>query len=394
MSQLEQTPRTEDAFANPPFNRGGPITPFEASTTKPPSGDLSRLAQKLRQADRLEEILNVLPSGVVVLDGSGQVRYCNPAAIEILGVSLLGTAWSDVVARVFSPRLDDGHDISLRCGRRVNVSTQALQGEPGQILLIHEVTETRRLQEQLNWHKRLSAQGEMAAALAHQVRTPLSCALLYLSNLGQPGLDRELRQRFMEKAFTCLKDLERLMNDMLLYARSGGFEMEEIGLDLLFDNLVRQAEPVLTGTRFDLTVRRPLPKVILRANPSALQSAMLNLVHNAVQSCGETGALRIDADMENDQTLVLGFTDNGPGIPEEIRREIFEPFKTTRSHGTGLGLAIVHAVVRAHRGEIWLDPGHAFGTSFKMRFPVTMGSVTPERVTPTTEWSSVEKAVA
>jgi two-component system sensor histidine kinase FlrB len=331
---------------------------------------------------------------VVVLDGTGQVKYCNPAAMEILGESPRGAAWSDVVARIFFPRLDDGHDISLRCGRRVNVSTQALQGEPGQILLIHEVTETRRLQEQLNRHKRLSAQGEMAAALAHQVRTPLSCALLYLSNLGQPGLDRELRQRFMDKAFTCLKDLERLMNDMLLYARSGGFEMEEIGLESLLDNLVRQAEPMLTGIRFDLTIRRPLPDVILRANPAALRSAMLNLVHNAIQSCGETGTLRIEAGMENDQTLVLAFTDNGPGIPEEIRREIFEPFKTTRSHGTGLGLAIVHAVVRAHRGEIWLDSGHASGTSFKMRFPVAMGSAAPERMNQTAPWSSVEKAVA
>ena len=121
-------------------------------------------SEKERVARRLQSLLDALPGGVVVLDQHGRVQSCNPVAGELLGPVVCGEGWSDVVERAFAPRWDDGHDVSLADGRRVNIATQALDGEPGQILLISDVTETRRLHEQLEHHKRLSAKTEMAAA--------------------------------------------------------------------------------------------------------------------------------------------------------------------------------------------------------------------------------------
>ncbi|MFX5472275.1 PAS domain-containing sensor histidine kinase, partial [Acinetobacter baumannii] len=92
---------------------------------------------------------------------------------------LVGMLWREVIARCFAPREDDGHEISLRDGRRLSIATRSLNGEPGQLILLNDLTDPRRPQEQLARHERLSALGRMVASLAHQIRTPLSAALLY-----------------------------------------------------------------------------------------------------------------------------------------------------------------------------------------------------------------------
>ena len=134
-------------------------------------------------ARRLQGLLEVLPAGLVVLDKNGIIEEHNPAAVDLLGSPLQGETWRSVVERSFRPQWDDGHDITLIDNRCVNISTQSLEAEAGQIVLIKEVTETKHLQLQLDRLKRLSAMGDMASSLAHQIRTPLSTALLYSSHL-------------------------------------------------------------------------------------------------------------------------------------------------------------------------------------------------------------------
>ncbi len=143
---------------------------------------MQELAEKEKLAHRLESLLNFLPGGVVVLDSSGRVSECNPAAIDLLGEPLEGERWRDVIARSFMPRRDDGHEVSLHDGRRISIGTRNL-GADGQIILLTDQTETRRLQTELSRHERLSALVKMMSALAHQIRTPLSAAMLYSGHL-------------------------------------------------------------------------------------------------------------------------------------------------------------------------------------------------------------------
>lgn len=140
---------------------------------------MAELGEKERLANRLQHLLDLLPGGVIVIDGQGHVREANPAACELLGAPLVGELWRQVIARSFAPREDDGHEVSLRDGRRLSIATRSLDAEPGQLVLLNDLTETRRLQGQLARHERLSSLGRMVASLAHQIRTPLSAALLY-----------------------------------------------------------------------------------------------------------------------------------------------------------------------------------------------------------------------
>ncbi len=335
-----------------------------------------QLLEKVRLAQRLSSLLDALPGGVVVLDGKGVVQECNPAARELLGEPLQGELWRDVVERSFAPRWDDGHDISLRNGASVNISTQSLDHEPGQILLLKDVTETRRLQEQLGSLKRLSAKGEMAAALAHQIRTPLSSALLYASNLAHSkNQPPENQQKQADKLMARLRHLEKLVEEMLLFARGGQcVEAQPVSIVELLQDLQRQIQPALAGSTLSLRYAQQLNGLSVNANRDALLSAMMNLLNNAIQACDNRGEICVEV-LLRPAGVVISFTDNGPGIPAAIRNEIFEPFMTTRSSGTGLGLAVVQSVVAAHNGNVQLDSEYEKGARFLLSLPLCNSTV-------------------
>lgn len=328
--------------------------------------------EKARLASRLQSLLHALPAGVVVLDGGGGVQQCNAAATALLGEPLLGMAWRQVILRVFAPRSDDGHEISLRDGRLVSIATTPLGTEPGQILLLTEVTETRRLQRRLNQHQRLSAMGEMAASLAHQIRTPLASALLYASHLQRPSLELSERQRIGEKIQSRMRHLEQLVNDMLLFSRGAAIGTDTVTVaDLLLEaRKVFDANLLAPGARFDIV--DAAPGAVLQGSRDSLLSALLNLVNNALQAGGEQVQLKSLYVQEQSgiATVDLLVSDNGPGIAPDIQARLFEPFFTTRAQGTGLGLAVVRAVAQAHHGVAWCESTPGAGSRFAMRLPL------------------------
>lgn len=333
------------------------------------------LAAKERLAARLGALLDALPGGVVVLDQHGLVQEYNPAACDLLGALARGDNWAQVVARAFAPRWDDGHDISLVDGRRVNIATQALGGEPGQILLLKDVSETRRLQDQLAHHKRLSAKTEMAAALAHQIRTPLATALLNTGNLRRARNDAE-RERAVSRAVKSLRKLERLVDEMLLFARGGQLAVETVSVADLVAAIDTAQREAFSLASFAVEWAPLAVDGAVNVNLAALTSIALNLIDNAAQACAGRGRLRIAAALRGD-AVEFAFSDEGPGIAAAERQAVFEPFFTTRANGTGLGLPVARAVARAHGGELELQEGTAVGTTFLLRLPLAVPDASP-----------------
>ncbi len=323
---------------------------------------------------RLSLLLDALPGGVVVLDRHGVVTQCNPAARELLDEDPRGELWREVVRRAFAPRPDDGHDVSLASGRRVNIGTCSLGSQPGQILLLKDVTETRDLQEKHSQLKRLSAMGEMAAALAHQIRTPLASALLYAGSLGQANLGVGERQRYAEKLRNVLSSLERLVADMLAFARRGDFQVEELPVDELYAALqaTQKSGP-------GVSVRNDAGGCVIQGNHAALLSVLQNLIDNALQAGGPDTTVEVCFRRLAQDRLQIVVGDDGPGIPEAVRDRIFEPFFTTRSGGTGLGLAVVQAVVRSHGGRVAVAPGRCRGAAFAIDLPAWCGAEVSSR---------------
>ncbi|VAX10604.1 Flagellar sensor histidine kinase FleS [hydrothermal vent metagenome] len=331
---------------------------------------IRELTEKERLASRLSLLLDVLPGGVIVLDGEGIIRENNPAAEALLGLPLLGTLWSEVISRAFAPRCDDGHEVSLADGRRVNISTCPLGAEPGQILLITDVTEMRMLQDRLTQQQRLASMGETAASLAHQIRTPLSCAMLYASNLKRPRMDDAQRRQVGEKIFSRLRHLEQLVDNMLVYARSGKSGEEFFTADVLLADLQQVLEAQLQSSHTRFNWQDETAGQRLYGNRQMILSGLINLAVNAIQAMEQGGDLKTRASIDDAGQLKLSVVDNGPGIALEAKRKLFDPFYTTRKDGTGLGLAVVQAIARAHKGEVKMYSIPGNGSTFSLHLPI------------------------
>ncbi|WP_455223452.1 ATP-binding protein [Kaarinaea lacus] len=339
---------------------------------------LTEVRQKQRQeiaardsiAKKLSSVLQALPAGVVVLSPEGRVQDCNPAAVELLGGPLRDEVWREVVERAFLPRSDDGHEISLKDGRLVNISTCPLGNDPGQILLIADVTETRRLQKYISQHQRLISMGEMVASLAHQIRTPLSTALLSASQLKNTNLDPERKKKQTEKLISNLRHLESLVTDMLVFSKEGHCSSDTIDLSDLVKQLVTNAQVLAQSNNVQLSLEDLCPDTLVRGNQSILLSALQNLLDNAIHAIdNDDGRVHVCIKSSRMGSVDIVVTDNGNGIVPEIQNKIFDPFFTTKTQGTGLGLAVVQAVARAHQGDIWLDSEYLNGCRFILRLP-------------------------
>ncbi len=328
---------------------------------------MQELAEKERLAHRLQSLLDVLPGGVIVIDGQGVVREANPVACALLGKPLVGMLWREVIARNFAPRKDDGHEVSLKNGRRLSIATRSLSAEPGQLVLLNDLTETRQLQDQLARHERLSALGRMVASLAHQIRTPLSAALLYASHLTEQVLPVDQQQRFASRLKERLHELEHQVRDMLVFARGELPMPDRLAPKKLYEALRAAAEPHVQGMNVRWQCDAHAGELL--CNRDTLVGTVLNLVENAIQAAGREASLKVHFYVRG-QNLRLCISDNGPGIDATTLARLGEPFFTTKTTGTGLGLAVVKAVARAHQGELLLRSRPGRGTCAILVLPL------------------------
>jgi two-component system sensor histidine kinase FlrB len=336
------------------------------------NGELRRqYEEKEALSQRLAHLLAALPGGVVVVDGTGTVEEVNPVAMKLLGEPLVGESWCSVSSRTLAPTSAPGEWLLNNGERRVSVSSSAREGAGGEILLLQDVTDAHAMEEQLQRHKRLSAMGEMAAALAHQLRTPLAAALLYTSHLGDSQLGAEERARFSDKALGRLRHLENLIKDMLVFVRGGRSAQETITVAGLLAEVQQVMEPQMAPQGIQFEVCDTSGDACLLASREALTGALTNLLANAMQACQEGGRVVLSAGNGQDGWLEFRVADDGRGIPPSVQERLFEPFFTTRTEGTGLGLAIVREVAQIHGGEVTVKSKEGEGSEFLLRLPVS-----------------------
>jgi two-component system sensor histidine kinase FlrB len=334
--------------------------------------EVARLRLQLQEAQagsadlaaRLAALVDGIPGGVLLLDAQGGIQECNPGAIDLLGEPLLGQSFAAVLARAALNTGGAVEHTKLRNGRFVNISRRHSSGN-GEVVLVTDITESHLMQTLLTRQQRLLTLGELAAGLAHQIRTPLAAALLYASQMSMPNRTHEDLARCGEKTVGSLKQLDRLVNDMLAFTH-GGPSREAVSVSAVLEQVAQWLRPELrAGIR--LTIRTEAPDLMVRANAPLLVSAVLNLATNALQAAGADLDLELLARREGHRAQIV-VSDNGPGVPLEIRERIFEPFFTTRTRGNGIGLAFVKSTIEAHHGTVRLADA-ARGATFIIDLP-------------------------
>ncbi len=335
------------------------------------AGELAMLRQQSQQANQLIE---AMPTGLVMLDGNGIVIKINPVAREFLDEPILGQPWYDVIRRSFKPRKDDWHEVSLKDGRRVKLEIRTLGNQPGQLIVITDLTETRLLQDKISQMQRLSSLGRMVSTLAHQIRTPLSAAILYGANLSNDKLTLRDRDSFQQKLMSRLHDLEQQVNDMLLYAKSGKQQvLEVLSVNQIIIDAVHALEAQVAKHHAKIHLSLSEEDYQILGNKRALVGAIQNLIHNSLQIIEQDAHINISS-YSQDNFACISVQDNGQGIASELADKIFEPFFTARAQGTGLGLAVVKSVANAHQGDVLLLSKASEGAHFCIKLPIFQGA--------------------
>jgi two-component system sensor histidine kinase FlrB len=347
-----------------------------------------QLAAKDALSRRLAALLAALPGGVVVLDASHRVTDTNPAANRLLGPLASGQAWDELIAGVLRPTAapDEFEAVppvaaagtamepgDLHRIRRVRLSVSELP-DGGSIALVNDITAAHALTGQLERARRLSAMGEMAARLAHNLRTPLATALLYAGNLGRTTIPEAERSRFADRTVDSLRRVERMIQDMLRFVRGYEDEFEPFAVGELLRELAQVIEPQMArrGVNFEIVDRSDGGQI--KGNRKAVAGALLNLLENALQVSDAGGRVTLGAGPHG-RAMDFSVDDTGHGIDPAAMDRLFEPFFTTRADGTGLGLAIVRGVATAHGGEALVESRPGEGSRFTLRLPASAGAV-------------------
>ncbi|MHB1374200.1 MAG: sensor histidine kinase [Thauera sp.] len=349
-------------------------------------------AQVGQLTERLSVLMEALPAGVLVVDRAGSVVQANRAAENLFGGMLGGRTWAQLAARLEDSGTpgeyvlateDPGATVGGRAAdlRRLALSESELDSGAERILLVHDITDTHRMRLTAERNERLAAMGEMVAGLAHQLRTPLAAALLYTGNLRQPELDPAQRAMVADRALERLRYLERLIRDMLLFARGDSAGRQRFAVCELLAELAHTLEPVARARQVAFTADCGCGEAELVGDRKALGGALTNLLENGIQACEMGGTLHCEAALVAPAHSGLGVAavrfsvrDSGRGIAPELQERLFEPFFTTRAEGTGLGLAIARGVARAHGGDITLRSTPGQGAEFTLVVPLAAGS--------------------
>lgn len=327
--------------------------------------------EKHRLENRVNELIELLPGGVLVLDSANRIKECNRAAEVFFGPEIEGKDWIAVYLEECDEVPDSTGECHLKNGQILTIKKVELQ-HGDRLLLATDITESHQQRIVQARRVRMERLGEMAACLAHQIRTPLSSATLYLSQLGHRSLDSDDRVRLQGKLNDSLSHMANLVSRILDVSRDRGVPANDISLKKLmlgFDDLIT---PQLDQVGGSLDMSLPGEDYLVRADIEDLSGVLVNIGMNAAQWAGKGTRLEVEVrrTVQRGGVEIL-LRDNGPGISPEVIDHIFDPFFTTRAAGNGLGLAVAANVIESLGGQIRARNLDFGGAEFCIELPAT-----------------------
>jgi len=364
------------------------------------AGLYQSLEQKAAQVERLkdfsENIVESLRIGVVTTDLDGRIESWNTHLEALLDVpksealhQKLDEALPVELAREIAAHSAGNHvsgiykhHLHTRGGRHivVNASIAPLLGKDGaqlgQLVLLEDVTQRVRLEDQLVQTEKLTSLGLLAAGVAHEVNTPLAVISNYTQMLAKQISADDPRQKTIERIVKQTFRASEIVNNLLNFSRTGAARAAEIDLnDVLEETLTLVQHPFKTAhIMVAKKYAEPLPLIL--GSTTRLQQVFLNLFMNARDAMPAGGMLEVRTAAFNG-SVEIEVTDTGAGISSENLHRIFDPFFTTKAtgRGTGLGLSVSYGIIKEHAGKVDVRSTPGTGTSFRLEFPVARKAV-------------------
>jgi two-component system sensor histidine kinase PilS (NtrC family) len=328
-----------------------------------------------------ENIIHSISSGLITTGLDGRITLVNGAAQRLLErtpAELLGSPvhslFLDSLPTVESQQThgEVRFDAPTKFRKTVRVRVAALtvpeRGELGYVYVFDDLTEIRRLEREVRTQDRLAAVGRLAAAIAHEIRNPLTSIAGSVSMLsGVPEMNDDHR-RLLDIVTRESQRLNSIITDFLAYSRTKQYHFDKVDLIQLVEDTLTLMDHRMTAEKTGITIERRFPagQAWTTADGDKIKQVFWNFCENAVRAMKGGGALTVTVELIGEDWQV-GFTDTGAGMSPQQIEKIFEPFQSNFEGGTGLGLAIVYQIVQAHGGKVWARSKPGKGTTFVLR---------------------------
>ncbi len=334
-----------------------------------------------------QNVVESMVNGLISVDESGAITTINQMAVQIIGIDE-SSAEGQHISNVL--KSDDFSiqellatdkpifelEIICQCSEGLiplSISSSQLKDETGKVIgaviIIRDMREIKELQEKVRRAERLASLGRLAAGIAHEIRNPLS-SIRGFAHYFQGKFEPETKDVKYAKAMVDEIDrLNRIIEALLDFARPAEPELQPCSIEDVLNHVLRliQTDVNTKEVKVVTDIEDDIPNVML--DRDQMIQALLNILLNAVNAVDKGGEISVSIYMEMD-TLQIGISDTGSGIPPENLPRVFDPFFTTRKDGTGLGLAIVHRIIENHNGEIGVESKPGEGTTFTVRLPL------------------------
>ncbi|KJR96382.1 MAG: hypothetical protein VR65_28000 [Desulfobulbaceae bacterium BRH_c16a] len=335
-----------------------------------------------------DQVVKSLPVGLLATDKDGKISIYNKAAERITGLDLKNARGNEPASIMpanfcgLREYLDRGESISekeMECeftedkAVPVSISASSIVNEEGnfvgQVLILRDLGEIRRLEEEVRRKEKLAAIGGLAAGVAHEIRNPLSSikgiASYYKSKFADDSEDKEMAGVMIEE----VDRLGRVISQLLEFARPAELKLSPANLNEILEHSARlvKQEAIAKNIRIELDLTPKGEPVVV--DPDRLTQCFLNVYLNGLQAMENGGRLTISSYIKGG-SFAVDIKDSGSGISVDDLAKIFDPYFTTKAKGTGLGLAIVHKIVEAHQGQVKVRSTIGQGTVFSFNLPL------------------------
>lgn len=374
------------------------------------------LAQQLAVVKlQAEDVLKNIRSGIITIDTHGRILFANSMAGTLIGIdgeAVRGQHINEVITAI-APALSSALEKAVKGRERVTrgeaeitvngrifpigftTTTMNADGTPGNMsgtVIFQDISDNKRLEELRLRAERLEAVAELSASLAHEIKNPLASIRSAVEQLGARSRATE-DERILATLIVRESDrLSRLLSEFLDFARVRVTRGDRVNVSDVAQAAVRLADTHpdrKAGVRVTCVI--PTEPLLVEGDEDLLHRAIFNITLNAVQAApADSGRVTVEVSQLNPEQIPTGVpfdvsaialrvSDNGPGIPIELRERVFDPFFTTKTGGTGLGLPIVHRAIEAHRGFVFMDSSPK-GTRFTVLLPQLQQRIPVENV--------------
>lgn len=350
-------------------------------------------SETTKERDTLDAILRDTDDYVIIVDASDHILFCNATARSAFGITSTDFVGKPLPAVIDHPQVLDLFSKDATKGRTRRTEIVLDDGERtlnAQLTIIESVGRAAVMQDITHLKLLDRAKSDFVAAVAHDLRSPLTAILGYSELLVRAGSLNENQTKFAEQITSSVHSITELITELLELSRiEAGFniDLEPVALDRIAKKAIDGLNHQITAKRHTLTVKYSRDLPMINGNPLRLTQMVANLVSNAIKYTPEAGMISVSV-WGDDDSVIFQVADSGIGIPAEDQPFVFDKFfRTTRAQeefdGTGLGLSIVKGIVEQHQGRIWLNSRENEGTTFTVVLPISqLTPVDPDRTRP------------